>query len=215
MEYKLVRSNRKTLTIKINEKGQVVVCSPNKCSLKYIDDFVKSKQDWIIKNRQKVISNNQQNVDFLNLEYLMIFGEKLKIVDFGNHYQIGEYYVKHTKASKKSKIIKQFCNSLANEYIIPRVKQLANMLGLEYKNAEIISARKKWGSCSSLKQLKFNFRLIMLPKVLIDYVICHELCHLKQMNHSKEFWNLLEKLGFKKSLVKNEFKKYGFVLQML
>ena len=89
------------------------------------------------------------------------------------------------------------------------------MLNLSYRDIQIISARKKWGSCNNLKQLRFNFRLVMLPKNLIDYVICHELCHTKQLNHSKEFWKLLENLGYKKTAIKQSFKAYNFVLELL
>ena len=215
MEYKLVRSSRKTLAIKIEENGCVLVCSPKKCSLKFINDFVNSKKDWILKHQQMVILNNEKNQDFLTLNKLLIFGKDYQILDFGNHYKIGEYYVKHTKASKKETVIKKFLISIANEYIINRTKQISNALNLNYKDIEIISARKKWGSCSNAKNLKFNFRLICLPKNLIDYVICHELCHIKQMNHSKEFWQLLEKLGYKKQLIKQAFKPYSFVLQVV
>ena len=71
------------------------------------------------------------------------------------------------------------------------------MNDLEYKNIKITSAKTRWGSCSSKKTLNFTFRLIMAPTETIDYVIIHELAHLKEMNHSKKFRNLVEKFAEK------------------
>ena len=215
MQYKLKISSRNTLAIKITLEGNLEVLAPKKCSLKYIDDFVNGKEKWIQTHMQNVKQRQIIYQDFYSLNKLVVLGKVCDVVDYGNHYMVGDYYIKHTKASNKKNVLKKYINSLANEYILNRVKEVAKILNLEYKSAEIISARKKWGSCNNLKQLKFNFRLVMLPKGLIDYVICHELCHLKELNHSKEFWTLLEKIGYNKSDVKTKIKEYSFVLQML
>ncbi|MDY2695643.1 MAG: YgjP-like metallopeptidase domain-containing protein, partial [Eubacteriales bacterium] len=151
---------------------------------------------------------------YISLQDVLIFGQSYVIEDYNNHYQIGEYYIKHTNASNKKKVIKDFLIKLANAYIPKRVEQIAGNLSLNYNSIQIISARKSWGSCNNLKQLKFNFRLTMIPKELIDYVICHELCHIKELNHSKRFWELLANLGYKKTAVKQAFKDYSFVLQL-
>ena len=59
---------------------------------------------------------------------------------------------------------------------------------------KINSARRRWGSCTSKKNLNFTFRLVLTPPEIIDYVICHELAHLKEMNHSSAFWKEVEKM---------------------
>ncbi len=65
--------------------------------------------------------------------------------------------------------------------------------GFEYKRFSIRNQRTLWGSCSSKKNLNFNFRIVFLPGRLQDYLVVHELCHLKQMNHSPEFWELVSR----------------------
>lgn len=214
MEYKLVRSKRKTLAIKITPDCQVVVLAPKKCSVDLINKFVFEKQNWI---QEKLILQKQIRKDYEKyekLDELMLFGQSYIIKDFGKYFLVGDNYIKHTKAGNKKKILKDFLVKQANEYIISRATFIAEKLGLKYKSMQIISARTIWGSCNNLKQLKFNFRLAMIPKNLIDYVICHELCHLKELNHSKKFWELLNELGYKKTIVKEAIKNYAFVLQL-
>lgn len=82
--------------------------------------------------------------------------------------------------------------SQAREYIPSRVKELAQKFALEYNSVKITGARSRWGSCTSKKNLNFSYRLILTPRDVIDYVIIHELAHTIHMNHSKEFWSLVQ-----------------------
>lgn len=76
----------------------------------------------------------------------------------------------------------------ARDYIPNRVRELAYKFWFSYNFIKITSAKTRWGSCTSKKNLNFSYRLILTPKDVIDYVIIHELSHLKHMNHSKRFW---------------------------
>lgn len=82
----------------------------------------------------------------------------------------------------------------AKKYIPDRVKFIANKYWLKYNKVRITSAKTRWWSCSSRKNLNFTYRLILTPIEVIDYVIVHELAHLKEMNHSKKFWLEVEKM---------------------
>lgn len=214
MEYKLIRSYRKTLSIKISPNGEVIVHSPNKCSLKFIENFLKSKLNWITEKQQERQDNLTKFMPYINMEKILLLGTCYLVLDFKDHYEVGGFYIKHSKTNNKKKVLKEFLLKRANQYIFDRVAYLSNLLNLKYNDIKIMSAKHVWGSCNNLKQLKFNFKLIMLPQKLIDYVICHELCHTKQLNHSKEFWQLLDRLGYKKTEVKQNFKEYNFVLQL-
>ena len=98
--------------------------------------------------------------------------------------------------SEVSKIFKKKLNDFARE------------MNVHFNMVRIKNVKTIWGSCSSKKNLNFNFRLFFLPESLIDYVCVHELAHLKQMNHSKEFWNEVEKQipDYKKR--RDELKRY-------
>ena len=82
----------------------------------------------------------------------------------------------------------------AREYFPKRVSHYAHILGVTYGKISIRDQKTRWGSCSSEGNLSFNWRLILAPPDVLDYVVIHELCHRKEMNHSKEFWTLVESL---------------------
>ena len=79
------------------------------------------------------------------------------------------------------------------EIVAPRVEHYATVMGLVPSKISVNSAKKRFASCSSTGSLNFSFRLCLYPKEAIDYVVVHELAHMKEMNHSKRFWALVEK----------------------
>lgn len=79
----------------------------------------------------------------------------------------------------------------AFELVKERTAHLNQFYGYEIKNISIKNQKTRWGSCSGKKNLSFNYKILFLPLELQDYLIVHELCHLKEMNHSKDFWNLV------------------------
>lgn len=88
-------------------------------------------------------------------------------------------------------VLKKFLLEFSKKEIKNRVENIAFENGFEYNNIAIRDQSTRWGSCSSKKNLNFNWRLIFAPEDILDYVIVHELCHLKEMNHSKKFWDLV------------------------
>lgn len=96
----------------------------------------------------------------------------------------------------------------AVEYIPKRVEYFAKIIGVTYGRITIRNQKTRWGSCSSKGNLNFNCLLMLTPPEIIDYVVVHELCHRKQMNHSKDFWKEVEKIlpDYKESVswLKNE-----------
>jgi predicted metal-dependent hydrolase len=96
--------------------------------------------------------------------------------------------------SKAPELFANFYKLEAKKYINNRINIIAEKNNLMFNNLKITSAKTRWGSCTSAKNINFSYRLIMAPIKTIDYVIVHELAHLTHMNHSKDFWNLVEKM---------------------
>jgi predicted metal-dependent hydrolase len=87
-----------------------------------------------------------------------------------------------------------FLKDRADDYIPKRVDKLARKYGFNYNKVKIKNLSSSWGSCTSNKNLSFNLKLMCFNQKVIDYVIIHELCHLRIMSHSKRFWKLVENI---------------------
>jgi predicted metal-dependent hydrolase len=82
----------------------------------------------------------------------------------------------------------------ARKLIMKRLDYFSQKYNFRFNKVSIRNQKTRWGSCSKKGNLNFNYRLIYLPQRQIDYIIVHELCHLKYLNHSKKFWNLVGKI---------------------
>jgi len=87
--------------------------------------------------------------------------------------------------------LEQWYRTEAAELITERADKLSSEMGISYQRIVIRGQKTRWGSCSRKKNLSFNWKLIMAPGSVVEYVIIHELLHLKEMNHSKRFWELV------------------------
>ena len=107
------------------------------------------------------------------------------------------------------KVIEESMRRNAKSILPPRLERLSKQCGLSYTSVKINSSQGRWGSCSGRKDIKLSYYLVLLPSHLIDYVLLHELCHTREMNHSERFWALLNQLTEGKALaLREELKKY-------
>ncbi|MBR5127551.1 MAG: M48 family metallopeptidase [Roseburia sp.] len=205
IEVSIIKSNRKSLSIAIQPEGSLFVKAPVALSDDEILKWIKSKTAWIIRQREKLL--NQQRV---NPPKRYVTGEKFSYLgcEYELEIRISEgraglvrilenklvVFSKTDSEETVQKILNSWYVEQAKIWIPKRVRFFAGLMRESYKNITIKNQKKRWGSCSSDRNLNFNWRLIMMPEDVIDYVVVHELCHLKQMNHSKAFWNEVEKM---------------------
>ena len=156
MEYKLIRSKRKTLSLEINENCEVIVRAPLRMSEDFIEKFVIEKRDWIEKSLKKMQKRAENRPKYTENDIKML--------------------------KKRAKIIR-----------FERLPYWSQVTGFKPAGVKITSAKKRFGSCSPQNSLCFSLYLFDYPLEAIDYVIVHELCHIKEHNHSPRFWSLVEK----------------------
>ena len=82
----------------------------------------------------------------------------------------------------------------ARFFIYKRLEYYSEIYGFKFNRVSIRNQKTRWGSCSKKGNLNFNYRILMLPEYLANYIIVHELCHLKELNHSPKFWNLVAQI---------------------
>ncbi|MCL2224239.1 MAG: M48 family metallopeptidase [Defluviitaleaceae bacterium] len=197
MTYTLTRSNRKTVAIHVRN-GEVEVRAPLRMPKRDIDRFVSEKENWIAKNLSKQQSQAEKKKAFVvNYgSFIPLMGAKF-CIEQRNVKRAGfDGNVFYMPQGLSPEQIKHTCvkiyKMLAKVYISKRVDVFSALMGVTPTAVKINGAMKRWGSCSSRKSLNFSWRLIMAEDAVVDYVVVHELAHLKEMNHSTRFWAIVE-----------------------
>ena len=93
--------------------------------------------------------------------------------------------------------------------VVAKVAHLGNLHGYQFNKVSIKSQKTRWGSCSKKGNLNFNYKILFLPDKIQDYIVVHELCHLREFNHSKQFWSLVEKIIPNYREIRRELKSSG------
>lgn len=162
MEVTVIRSKRKTVSIRVNSDLTVTVRAPKYASKREIERIVNEKKPWIIKHLKQMEEENIKKA-----------AEKVQ-------------YLTNTEIQELAE--------KAMKYIPERTRYFAEIIGVSYGRITIRNQKTRWGSCSGKGNLNFNCLLMLTPCEIIDYVVVHELCHRKEMNHSKAFWLEVEKI---------------------
>ena len=182
---RILRSRRKTLGLQVKE-GEVIVRAPLFASDEAIEAFVQKYKVWIDKQLERQEATKRR---FVFGERFWYLGQSYELRESQEEFAFdGGYFL---AKEPKAQLFARFYKERAKEYIPPLVECLAKAYGESYRKIGITSAHTRWGSCSSKKNLNFSYRLMMLPPKAIEYVVIHELSHLRHMNHSKAFWDLV------------------------
>lgn len=106
--------------------------------------------------------------------------------------QNSAWLVSKTESLKQNNDYQRY-QEKALSFVKERIRRYNGIYGFKFKRISVRNQRTRWGSCSQKGNLSFNYRILFLPKKLADYIIVHELCHLKELNHSQRFWDLVSK----------------------
>ena len=213
---KVIRSNRRTLSISINEQAELIVRAPHKLSISKIHDFINEKAKWI--NKQQKIVNNRLSDSSIDKNMVLFLGSlypiKISMDQFKKLTFDGEEFIVGSSDQKLiHSSIKKWYKNKFREIAIPRLNYFADKYNLSVNQVRIKEQKTMWGSCSSRNNINLNYLLIMAPMNVIDYVIIHELAHTIHRNHSSNFWKTVESMmpNFKEA--KTWLKDFGYKLR--
>lgn len=207
VRYRIVRSRRRTLTITVSE-GEVVVRAPLGASDELVGRFVAEKEGWILKKIEE--QTGGEFADVMEGKTLLDDGVR-KPVKYGaarSEEKGGEFFLKNEKA------VRPFFERTRCLFLPDEVFELSRRTGMMPADVSVRDFKARWGCCDADGRIRLNWRLVMLPPALREYVLIHELCHLKEMNHSAAFWKLVGKHCGDYRQRRRLLKKYSFLTRM-
>ena len=160
MDFEIIRSSRKTISLQLVSPDRAVVRAPLIISTHDIQTFIQKNEKWLEKHRQQMLETQREMGD-------------------------GAPFAPEELRALAQQAVR----------VLPdRLRRFAPLVGVDYGRVTVRCQRTKWGSCSARGNLNFNCLLMLCPPEVLDYVVVHELCHRKELNHSPRFWAEVERV---------------------
>jgi len=223
VKYKVTvkRSKRKTSSIYIERDGSLSVLVPERLTVQEVEAILKANEYKIYKYQakrellnEKAVKRepvNGQSYLYLGRNYYLQYSNEVKNIEFKGRY----FYVPKGSSAKLNDLFKNFYRNRGKKFISPRVNKYAEMMGLHIDEISILELKTRWASCSTKKlKVNFNWKIMMAPTSIIDYLIVHELTHFNHKRHNAEFWNAVDKVlpNYQKQIA--WLKDYGATLEI-
>lgn len=205
IDYSIIRSNRKTISISILPNKEVIVRAPHQISDKTLQDLLTTKKKWIDAKLKELPPPKEPSKDTYNDgDRILYRGKeyKIKVVSDSSLRKSDiilkedELWVfkKNNETKETKELLINWYKQQARNLVQTRMNYYNQIINKPIGKVRIKNQKSRWGSCSSKGNLNFNWRIILMPDDMCDYIIVHELCHLKYMNHSKMFWSSVESI---------------------
>ena len=202
ISYLLERRSRRTVGLKITADG-LVVHAPKRIFEFQLNQILQQKSSWILNKLQAREANHVEKIQWIDGEHLLYLGNDVQLSISQNSSNKALIFDQNTlliaspqannHAVLARKVIQWYKKQAMTDFS-RRLEILAAKLGVATPPLTLSNAQSRWGSCNSRGEVRLNWRLLQAPPHIINYVICHELAHLKQMNHSSKFYAAVESL---------------------
>jgi predicted metal-dependent hydrolase len=221
LKYTVILSRRRSISIILSPDKGITIRAPYRTSLRTIDSFVKQKSGWIKKHLDKY-----QNLTRINFEkkyadgepHMFMGKEKILKITESASYEVnlnnGNIEVRLPEKDDREKIrflLEKWYRQKAAEIFVQKLEEIRyrfSQYNFVPSGFVVRPLKSRWGSCSSKGKITINSGLVKLDGIFADYVIIHELCHLKHHNHSKEYYRLLTELVPDYKTIRRELRKY-------
>ncbi len=200
------RRRREGLRLTVKPDGSLKVTAPLRAPMKLVEEFVLANVDWIETQREKARTQLQKNPpkQFVAGEKFKFFGvEKTLVIEDGVTSRprveaVDEFLVVAMPNGDRDPLriqhaLAKFYDAQARLHLPERVEHFSKEMGVAPSGLSFRRQKTRWGSCSSLGHISFNWKLVFAPEEVIDYLVVHELAHLVHADHSNRFWDLVKK----------------------
>lgn len=200
IEYDIIKSNIKNVYIQVKDE-KVIVKAPNKLKEEQIKKIVETKKEWIYK---KLVENEKRKKE--NRQVVKLLGKEYKLLIKFEDNQSAKMYIENDKLiieipkkqidkteQIKEELIDSMYKKVAEKEVDMAMQIITRIVGIAPKKYKIKKLKSAWGTCTSNQNITINSSLMQYDRKVIQYVVLHEVCHLKYMNHSREFWKMVEK----------------------
>ncbi len=191
-------TKRKTVAFIIERNGDVVVKAPAGFSVEKIGELVKKNRMQLYQkiNHPQKIRTTKENITQLNGRSILFGGKNYKVfVDKETVDQFvfnGKFIISENITDQFTLKLRNWLISEAKEKLTPKIIETAKKLGVEYNKITVSDIQLRWGSCTPKNNININYRIIKAPALVSNYIIVHELTHLIELNHTKEFWQIVK-----------------------
>jgi predicted metal-dependent hydrolase len=201
----LKRSLRARLIwLKIDSAGKLTVTIPRGYSPKLVPQYLQKNLKWILKNLEKCRSEAEASRLHSSPQNISYLGRRLELVSQPR--LVGDDSIRIDKnrlilnlnpstSTSERRVLESWLRQKAAQLIESKSRDWSRKIGVKFNKITIRDQKTRWASCSHKGNLSFNWRLIMVPEAVVDYVVVHELCHLHEMNHSRRFWDWVAKFS--------------------
>lgn len=194
--YTLVRSRRRSIGLQIKQDATLIIRAPHFVSQKMIDQVIREKRSWIEKTKERMLRLPSKPIRDFSKDPVLYLGKEYHVeitskpcvaLRFeSSRFLLSEEYLSHAKT-----MLTRWYREQALTYLPDRVRHFAQKADVSYQLIKVNAANTRWGSCSERGSLNFSWRIMMAPPEVIDYVVAHEVAHLKHPNHSRAFWTFV------------------------
>ena len=223
LHYQLERRQRRTVGLKITATG-LVIHAPKRISQSHLESLIMLKADWIRRKLDALRTNHIPPLQWQDGEQLLLLGNTVTLAlrhDVRSRtveYAPGVLHLampNHNEAPAVTRKVVQWYKKQALADFSRRLALFSTKLGVPVPALFLSSARSRWGSCNSKKEIRLNWRLSQAPPHIINYVVCHELAHLKEMNHSARFWAVVASICPDYKAAEKELKAWSPKLHVM
>ena len=193
------RRGQKNIYLRILSDGTVILSSPWLTPQAEIEKFLKEKVEWIHRKLAQRITHSRQNPTIWSKDCrLWYLGKRYPVIKVearrnALRFEKGSFLFHCADRAKFEEAQHRFYRRVAEGFIVPRVSEWSVAMGLSPESVSFRRYKSRWGCCTHDDRLTFNTALMRYDEELIDYVIVHELAHIRHKNHGREFWRLVER----------------------